>query len=134
MLGGGRYDGLIELLGGPPTPGVGWAGGVERLALLMDEPPEAPRPISVIPIGGACEGPALRLSEELRHRGFAVDLGFSGNLKKRMKRANALNASIAILLGEDELAANAATLRDLDTGAQKRVALDQLAEHLAQFS
>jgi len=134
VLAGGRYDGLAETMGGPATPATGWAGGVERLAMLLDDPPAAPRPIAVIPIGGESEGPALRLSEKLRRGGLTVDLGFAGNLSKRMKRANKLNARVAILLGEDELAANVATLRDLDTGAQKRVALDQLAEHLAQFS
>ena len=134
VLAGGRYDGLAETMGGPSTPGTGWAGGVERLAMLLDDPPAPPRPIAVIPIGGESEGAALRLSEELRRGGLTVDLGFAGNLSKRMKRANKLNARVAILLGEDELAANAATLRDLDTGVQERVALDQLAEHLAQFS
>ena len=102
--------------------------------MLRDDPPEVPRPIAVIPVGEACEAPARRLSEELRRGGLMVDLGFAGNLSKRMKRANKLNARIAVLLGEDELAANVATLRDLDTGAQERVALDQLAEHLAQHS
>ncbi len=134
VLAGGRYDGLAETMGGPATPATGWAGGVERLAMLLDDPPEAPRPIAVIPIGEASEAPALRLSEELRRGGLMVDLGFAGNLSKRMKRANKLNARVAVLLGEDELAANVATLRDLETGAQEQVALDQLAERLAKFS
>jgi histidyl-tRNA synthetase len=121
-------------MGGPATPATGWAGGVERLAMLLAVAPEPPRPIAVIPIGEACEGIALRLSEDLRRSGLVVDLGFAGNLNKRMKRANKLNARVAVLLGEDELAANVATLRDLDTGVQEKVALDQLAEHLAQFS
>jgi histidyl-tRNA synthetase len=134
VLGGGRYDGLIELLGGPSTPGVGWAGGVERLAMLLDDPPAAPRPVAVIPIGADCEKAALRLSDDLRRGGVMVDLGFAGSPSKRMKRANKVNARIAVLLGEDELAAKVATLRDLDTGAQEQVALDQLAEHLARTS
>ncbi len=134
VLAGGRYDGLAETLGGPATPATGWAGGVERLAMLLDDPPAAPRPIAVIPVGAACEAAALQLSEDLRRSGLTVDLGFAGNLSKRMKRANKLNARAAVLLGEDELAANVATLRDLDSGAQERVALDRLAEHLARFS
>ncbi len=134
VLAGGRYDGLSESMGGPATPATGWAGGVERLAMLLAEPSPPPRPIAVIPIGEATEAPALRLSEELRGKGLSVDLGFAGSLSKRMKRANKLNARIAILLGEDELAAEVATLRDLDTGAQETVALDQLAEHLADRS
>ncbi|MDX1575619.1 MAG: His/Gly/Thr/Pro-type tRNA ligase C-terminal domain-containing protein, partial [Kiloniellales bacterium] len=131
VLAGGRYDGLSESMGGPATPATGWAGGVERLAMLLADLPEPPRPIAVIPIGEASEAPALRLSEDLRRKGLQVDLGFAGNLSKRMKRANKLNARFAVLLGEDELAAKVATLRDLDTGAQETVALDQLAEHLA---
>ena len=133
VLAGGRYDGLIELLGGPPTPGVGWAGGIERLALLLDEAPAAPRPIAVVPIGAEAEALALTLTQRLRQAGFAVDVGFSGNVGKRMKRANKISARAAVLLGEDELAQNAATVRDLESGEQEVVSLDALTEHLARF-
>ncbi len=134
VLGGGRYDGLIELLGGPATPGVGWAGGVERISMLLGDERPAPRPIAVVPIGAEGEAAALKLTEHLRRAGLAVDLGFAGNLGKRMKRANKLNARAAVLLGEEELAENAAMLRDLDTGEQERVALDQLVDRLARFA
>jgi histidyl-tRNA synthetase len=133
VLGGGRYDGLIELLGGPSTPGVGWAGGIERLAMLLDVTPAAAPPIAVVPIGPAAQDVALRLTQNLRRAGYAVDLGFSGNTGKRMKRANKLSARAAILLGEDELARNAATVRDLESGEQEMIPLDALSEHLARF-
>ncbi len=133
VLGGGRYDGLVELLGGPSTPGVGWAGGIERLAMLLEETPAAAPPIAVVPIGPAAEAPALSLTQDLRRAGYAVDLGFSGNPGKRMKRANRLSARAAILLGEDELAQNAATVRDLESGKQELIPLDALSEHLARF-
>ena len=133
VLGGGRYDGLIELLGGPPMPGVGWAGGIERLAMLLEEEPAPPRPIVVIPIGDPAEAPALTLTQRLRRAGFTIELGFSGNLGKRMKRANKLSARAAVLLGEDELAQNAATVRDLESGEQEVVSLDALTGHLARF-
>ena len=133
VLGGGRYDGLIELLGGPPTPGVGWAGGVERLAMLLENVPAAPRPIVVVPIGAAAEAPALTLTRRLRLAGFTVELGFSGNVGKRLRRANKLSARAAVLLGEDELAQNAATVRDLESGEQEVVSLDALTERLARF-
>jgi len=133
VMGGGRYDGLVELLGGPPTPGVGWAAGIERLAMLMTEAPPAPRPIAMVPLGAAAEGKALRIVQALRRAGFAVDLGFSGNLKKRMRRANKVGARAAVILGDDELAGNAATVRDLDSGDQELVSLDALSEHLARF-
>ena len=133
VLAGGRYDGLVETMGGPPTPGTGWAAGIERLALMLSEAPAAPRPIAVVPVGKDCEAAALRVAQALRRDGFTVELGFTGNVGKRMKRANKLNACAAVLLGEDELARNAVTLRDLDSGEQELVALDALSEGLARF-
>jgi histidyl-tRNA synthetase len=130
VLAGGRYDGLVELMGGPAMPGVGWAAGIERLALLIAEPPAAPRAIALVPIGEAAEALAQRLSEELRDAGLVVDLGYSGNLARRMRRADRIGARAAVLLGEDELARGTATVRDLDSGAQSEVALGALAAHL----
>ncbi|MGF1608066.1 MAG: histidine--tRNA ligase [Kiloniellales bacterium] len=133
VLAGGRYDGLVETMGGPSIPGIGWAAGIERLSLLLAEPPAAPRPIAVVPIGAAVEAAALTLTQRLRRAGFTVELGFSGNVGKRMKRANKLNARVALLIGEDELRQNAVTLRDLDSGEQALVALDALDERLTSF-
>jgi histidyl-tRNA synthetase len=133
VMGGGRYDGLIELLGGPATPGVGWAAGIERLSMLMAEPPPAPRLIAVVPVGAVAETRALELTQRLRGEGLGVDLGFGGNMKKRMRRANRINARAAVILGEDELAQNSATLRDLDSGEQELVSLDVLSDRLARF-
>ena len=101
--------------------------------MLLADPPEAPSTLAVVPIGAACEAAALKLTQDLRRKGFAADLGYSGNLSKRLKRANKLGARAAILLGEDELAGASATLRDLETGEQERVPLDDLAERLARF-
>jgi histidyl-tRNA synthetase len=137
VLAGGRYDQLIETMGGPPTPGTGWAAGVERLAMMLEmleRDAPAPRPFAVLPVGGAAETAALQVTQRLRRAGYTVDLGYSGSLAKRMKRANKLNARAAVILGEDELAENAATLRDLDTGEQERVSLDRLGERLADFA
>ncbi len=133
VLGGGRYDGLMGVMGGPETPGVGWAAGIERLALLIDEPAAPPRPIAVIPIGEKGEAAALKLAHELRRAGYTVDLGYSGNVGRRMKRANKIGARAAVILGEDELARGAATLRDLDTGEQVEVPLGALRDRLAPF-
>jgi len=131
VIAGGRYDGLAETMGGPPTASVGWAGGIERLAMLAGEAPLSTRPIAVIPVGSAAESAALRIARDLRHRGLAVELGFHGNLSRRMKRANKVGARIAVLLGEDELKRKVGSLRDLDTGAQSEVALDSLVDRLA---
>jgi histidyl-tRNA synthetase len=133
VLGGGRYDGLMGIMGGPETPGVGWAAGIERLALLIDAPLAGPRPIAVIPIGENAESVSLKLAQELRRQGFAVELGYSGNVQRRMRRANKVGARAAVILGEDELARNAVTLRDLDTGEQIDVPLGELGDRLAPF-
>ena len=133
VLAGGRYDGLVDQMGGPETPGIGWAAGVERLSLLLDDGAEAKRPIAVIPVGGKAESEAMVVTEMLRKKGYRVDLGYSGNLKKRMKRANRLNAAAAVLLGEDELTRNVGTLRNMDSGEQKEVSLETLEDHLALY-
>jgi len=133
VLAGGRYDGLIETMGGPHTPGIGWAAGVERLAMLLDRETPPPRPVAVVPAAPAQEGPALALTQALRHAGFAVELGYAGNLGKRLKRADKLGARAAVILGEAEAAAGAVTLRDLDTGEQAQVGRDVLHERLARL-
>jgi histidyl-tRNA synthetase len=132
VMAGGRYDGLVELMGGPAMAGVGWAAGIERLAALIAAPGRAgaPRTVAVVPIGETAESRALMLAEDLRGAGFVVDLGYSGNLTRRLRRANKIGAFAAILLGDDELARGAATLRDLGNGEQREVLLTGLAEHL----
>jgi histidyl-tRNA synthetase len=121
VLAGGRYDGLVELMGGPAMPGVGWAAGIERLALLIAEPPPPRRPVALVPVGEQGEALALTIAEALRGQGFSVDLGYSGNLGRRMRRANRVNARVALLIGDDECAKNVVTWRDLDSGEQEEV-------------
>jgi histidyl-tRNA synthetase len=128
-MGGGRYDGLVELMGGPALPGVGWAAGIERLAMLI-APPPPPSPVALVPIGEVGETVALKLAEDLRGSGFTIDLGYSGNLARRLRRANRINAFAAILLGDDELARGAATLRNLANGEQTEVTLAELPARL----
>ncbi|MGE5546983.1 MAG: histidine--tRNA ligase [Solirubrobacterales bacterium] len=128
VLAGGRYDGLIGTMGGPATPGIGWAAGVERLAMLVEAVPETERPVAVIPMGDAVA--AMALADRLRAAGMAVEMGFSGNMKKRMARANKANARFAVILGEDETSRGAATVRDLDSGEQAEVPLAELEGRL----
>ncbi|MCY4231948.1 MAG: histidine--tRNA ligase [Alphaproteobacteria bacterium] len=130
VIAGGRYDGLISTMGGPLTPGIGWAGGIERLAMLATDYPEAPPVVSLVPVGPAAEKAALPLADSLRRAGIAVDLGLSGNLKRRMQQANRIGAQLAVLLGDDEIAKGVATLRDMKDGAQREVPIDQLAAAL----
>ncbi len=133
VLAGGRYDGLVEQMGGPATPGVGWASGIERLSMLIGEGPARLRPIAMVPMGEEAEAVCLKLTDEFRRAGLRVDLGYRGRMKQRMKRANAVNARAAVILGDDELAQRSATVRDLDTGEQELVALADLKARLEQF-
>jgi histidyl-tRNA synthetase len=130
VMGGGRYDGLSEIMGGPPLPAVGWAAGIERLAMLIEEPQPDRRPVAIIPAGEDAAVPALKLAEELRRAGFVVELGYSGNMKKRLQRADKAHARAAVILGETEMARGAAVLRDLDKGEQQEVPLAELAGRL----
>ncbi len=133
VLAGGRYDGLIETMGGTPTPGIGWAAGVERLSMMVGEAPDAPRPIVVVPVSQDQHADALVITQQLRKAGFAIDLGYSGNVKKRLNRANKANALAVVLVGEDELAKGAVTIRDMETGEQLEAPLASLEEHLARY-
>jgi len=133
VLAGGRYDGLIKMMGGPDTPGVGWAAGVERLAMLCSDVPEARRPVALIPLGADAEQEIFKIAERLRGAGFRIELGYSGNLGRRMKRANRVNASAAVIVGDDELARGTATVRNMESGSQDEVALASLEEHLAVY-
>lgn len=126
VLGGGRYDGLIENLGGPATPAVGWAAGIERLAMLVDAPEVEKPSVVLIPMGETAEARATGIIADLRRAGIACDMGYRGNMKKRMQRANASGAGWAIILGDDELARGEAAVRNLGTGEQQAVALDAL--------
>lgn len=133
VLAGGRYDGLVAQMGGAATPGVGWAAGIERLALLANQQIESVRPVAVIPVSPEMERRALVIAQELRGTGLVVEFAYRGNLSRRMKRANRLNARAAVILGPDEVAKGVATLRDLDSGTQTEVPLDLLTDHLSSY-
>jgi histidyl-tRNA synthetase len=130
VIGGGRYDGLIEHMGGPATPAVGWACGIERLAMLLDAPAPGGIDVALVPMGDAAEVEAMRLIAELRRAGLVCDMAFRGNLKRRMQKAAASGARYAIILGEDELARGQAAVKDLASGAQRDVPLAGLAKTL----
>jgi histidyl-tRNA synthetase len=130
VLAGGRYDGLIEALGGPNTPAVGWAAGIERLAMMIGAP-EADKPTAVIvPMGERAESAGQRLLADLRRSGIAADMAYRGNMKKRLGRANDAGAAYALIIGDDELDRGEAQLKNLATGEQRSVGLGQLSEAL----
>lgn len=133
--GGGRYDGLAEALGGPPTPGVGFGSGVERILLACDAEGvfaggEATAPVFVVDVVDGTH--ARRLTSELRRAGIGADRAFDGrSMKSQMKTADRSGAAIAVIVGEDEVASGEVTVRDLRHGGdQERLRLDDLVEHL----
>ena len=130
VIAGGRYDGLMESLGGPFTPAVGWAAGIERLAMLTDAPASAGIDAALVPMGERAEAEAVRIAAELRRAGIAVDMAFRGNMKKRMAKASASGARYAIIIGDDELARGEAAVKNLQTGEQRDLALADLSEAL----
>lgn len=126
VIAGGRYDGLIEQLGGKPTPGIGWAGGIERLVLLSDPQPVASRIVAVIPIGAAAEAEAVKLAGELRRADIAVELAYGGNVGKRFKRADKVGCTAAVVIGDDEIANGVVKLKDFKSGEEAVVARAEL--------
>ncbi|MBL6865392.1 MAG: histidine--tRNA ligase [Rhodospirillales bacterium] len=133
VLAGGRYDGLINQMGGPNTPGIGWAAGIERLALLTKMENKKIRPIAVIPTNQENYIDALVIAEKLRKNGFNIELGYNGSAKKRMKKANENNCIAAILLGKEEIKNNIVILKDMDSGAQQEISQLKLEKHLDMY-
>ena len=130
VIAGGRYDGLIESLGGPHTPAVGWAAGIERLAMMIDAPAPDRPDVVLVPLGERAEAEAQRILAGLRREGVAADMAYRGNLKKRLTRANASGAAFALILGDSELDSGLAQLKNLASGEQRAVSLDLIAEAL----
>jgi len=134
VLAGGRYDGLFEMMGGPATAGIGWAAGVERLTMLIDGAGAVLRPVAIVPLGAAAEAEALKIVQALRRAGLGADLGYSGSMKSRMKRADKVNAAATVIIGDNELAKGVAAVRDMDSGQQTDVSLADLERHLARYA
>ncbi len=138
---GGRYDGLVELLGGRPTPAVGWALGVERLVALVERAgvslPDATPHAYLVAVGDAAAGAALVLAERLRDAvpdaRLVLHCG-GGGFKNQMKKADKSGARVALVLGDDELAAGTVGIKPLrDDAAQETVAQDALADALTKY-
>ena len=132
VLGGGRYDGLSEMLGGPALPIVGFAAGIERLSLLIDEPSLPMPDVALITMDKELEADGFALASQLRRAGLSVDMPYSGNVTKKMKRADKQGAAFVILLGSDEWASGTVQLKELATGHTDVIAVDQLIARLSQ--
>ncbi|NLB23899.1 MAG: histidine--tRNA ligase [Clostridiales bacterium] len=136
VCGGGRYDYLIEELGGPPIPGVGFGMGIERLLLVMEvngviipEPSETDLFIAFI--GEEGRDVALKLSHELRKEGFSILMDtMSRNIKGQLKYADRLNVKRVAIIGEEELSQNEVSIKDMVTGTQTKVSFEMLKDYL----
>jgi histidyl-tRNA synthetase len=130
LLGGGRYDGLIEMLGGPSTPGIGFAGGFERLILVLQQRrPDALFPgrldLFLATLGQDARRMGLKLAEETRKLGLSVDLDHrTRGLRKQLAQANQLAARYLLVLGDDEVQAARGNLKNMDTGTEEPVPLE----------
>jgi histidyl-tRNA synthetase len=134
LVGGGRYDGLSEAIGGPKAPGIGFAIGEDRLVLAIEAQTKQEPVLAeayIAPLGEAMNAPALVLAKELRAAGLRIELG-AGNfrLKKSFETANKLARTI-VILGEDELASGILTVKNFATGEQSKVHRDELSQWLA---
>ena len=130
VIGGGRYDGLIGAMGGPETPAVGWAGGIERLAMLVSEPARETVKVVVISSTQATEEYATSLLQTLRQSGISGVQAFTGNIKRRMELANKTEAPFVIFLYDDGLPSDTVSMKDMDSGKQKPIKTSDVVELL----
>lgn len=132
VLGGGRYDGLMKQMGGPQTPAIGWAAGIERLCLMLENKQTIPQysGITIVPTSENESSVAFALMNTLRESGLSVEMGYSGNMSKRLKKAAQNSSKVAIILGEEELKNNSALVKFLDAGTQETVSINQLTSFL----
>lgn len=135
LCGGGRYDGLVQDLGGPGTPAIGFGMGIERLFLVLEsleKLQEAPRIVAFVVAAEESARPMVqRICHDLRKAKISAQCDLEGkDMRRQLKQANAMNAEIAVLIGEEELAKRLATIRDLATGEQRTLPFDRLVEEL----
>jgi histidyl-tRNA synthetase len=135
VCGGGRYDGLVEALGGPPVSAVGWALGLERLAMVLDaakgEPsPEGPTAF-LVAIGDEARSDTHLLARDLRRKGVRAEVSFSGaGIGRQMKAADRRGSRFVVLIGGEEATRHAVAVKELETGEQREVPLSELADSL----
>ena len=136
VCGGGRYDHLVEELGGPPIPGVGFGLGIERLLLLMEanqiEIPEAEKPeVFVAVVGEAAKAFGLKLCRQLRQKGVIAEMDtLARNIKGQFKYADRLGARYTLVIGEDELTKGVVSLKDMSRSEQREIAIDKIYEEI----
>ena len=130
LIGGGRYDGLTKILGGPDLPGVGWAGGVERLIMIMNDIKIDTKKVYMIIIDENVKNYGLKATYELRKNNIKVSLDFKYNLKKSLSLANQSNYDHAIIIGENEVKNRTYTIKYLNKNIQEELTLEKIIEKL----
>lgn len=136
ICGGGRYDLLVEQLGGKPIPGVGWACGIERILLASEKYNHIPKPTVdcyLIFLNNKLKEKLFSLATDLRKNNISCDIDLLGrSLKAQMREANRSNAKFALIIGEDEFVDQKVIVKNLMTGLQEKIALDKVVEYLSQ--
>lgn len=125
VLAGGRYDGLVQMMGGPATPGVGWAAGLERLAELipLDLIPKSTLDVAIIPADEAGEAWALNVAQALREKNKNCEILWNGQVGKKMKKASSMNARFAFIVGSSEADQKSVAMKNMGTGEQTNLSL-----------
>jgi histidyl-tRNA synthetase len=133
VLAGGRYDGLVESLAGPATPAIGFAAGVERLAMLLPELDSCTLDVAVVVLGEAVQAYALQQASKLREAGLRVIHCGGGSARRQFKVADREHARFVVTLGEDEMNAHVLMLKNLATGEQVKLSFEQVVETIKVF-
>ena len=126
IIGGGRYDGLMKMLGGPNIPGVGWASGVERLMMLSKKINQKPALVHVIILDEKFKNYGFHLINELRKKNIKTTFDYKYNLKKSLKKANSNNTKFALIVGEEEFNNKNYSIKNLTDGNQKVISFKEI--------
>jgi len=132
VIAGGRYDGLVAALAGPDTPAIGFALGLERLAMLLPEHLPASPDVAVVGLGDAAQIPALKLARQMRSAGLGVVHCGGGSAKALFKRADREGVRFVAVLGDDEIAAGVISLKDMRDGSQRQMTVAEAIESCRQ--
>ena len=137
ICGGGRYDGLTEILGGKPTPGIGFAAGMERILLAMkdDQFNKDEVKIYIVGLGDNTLTTVIKLAEDLREQNLSTEFDvLRRSLKAQLREANKMNVKYAIIIGDEELESNQLEVKNFSTGNQQKIELSKIVDHMNSLS
>ena len=136
ICGGGRYDGLVEIIGGKPTPGIGFAAGMERILMIINDANTKENiKIFIVGLGDSVRPVVAKLTNDLRHNNLSSECDMlRRSMRAQMREANKLGAKYAIIIGENELQQNQVQLKDLVSGKQKTIDMSSIVSHMTSLS